>query len=117
MSTLSQQHTTFLRRRTRTRKALAAHQELPRLTVFRSLRHIFAQVIDDKTGSTLVSASDIKFAKKATKTERAEEVGKMIADLALSKDIKAVRFDRGAYKYHGRVAHLADAAREAGLTL
>jgi len=90
------------------------------LNVFRSLRHIYAQVIDDSQEHTLVSASTIDSEVEAqiqglTKTERARVVGKVLAERALSQGIKKVVFDRGGYKYHGRVKALADAAREGGL--
>ena len=113
MSTTTQ-HQSFLRRRARTRASLAQNQALPRLSVHRSLRHISAQVIDDLSGTTLAAFTDTEA--KGDKTERAEAVGTKIAELALDKKITAVRFDRGAYRYHGRVAALADAARKAGLT-
>jgi large subunit ribosomal protein L18 len=92
------------------------------LNVFRSLNHIYAQVIDDTKGVTLVSASsldaDIRAAEVASgkgKTERASLVGKLVAERALEAGITQVVFDRGGYKYHGRVKALADASREAGL--
>jgi large subunit ribosomal protein L18 len=84
--------------------------------VYRSLRHIFAQIIDDKTGKTLVSASDVSTKASGTKSEVATIVGKAIAELAVANKIEAVRFDRGGYKYHGRVAALAEGARQNGLT-
>lgn len=115
MSTTQAQHQRNLRRTARTRASLTVNTLRPRLTVFRSLRHIFAQIIDDQTGTTLVAASDMKIVSKGTKTVKAEEVGKVIAKLALEKKIKDIRFDRGGYKYHGRVAALAEAARQNGL--
>jgi large subunit ribosomal protein L18 len=92
------------------------------LNVFRSLRHIYAQVIDDSQGRTLVCASSIDPKVSAQlqglpKTEQARVVGKVLAERALSQGIKRVVFDRGGYKYHGRVKALADAAREGGLEL
>nr|HID12366.1 50S ribosomal protein L18 [Anaerolineae bacterium] len=109
-----------LRRHRRVRKRVVGTPERPRLSVFRSLRHIYAQVIDDSRGYTLVSASTIDPEVEAqlqglTKTEQARIVGKVLAERALSRGIKKVVFDRGGYKYHGRVKALADAAREAGL--
>ncbi len=86
----------------------------PRLSVFRSNTHISVQAIDDLTGTTLVSATDIK-TKKGTKSERAEEVGTTIAKAMIEKGIKTCVFDRGGYLYHGRVKVLAEAARAAGL--
>jgi len=94
--------------------------ERPRLNVFRSLRHIYAQVIDDSQGRTLVSASTVDPQVEAqlqglTKIEQARVVGKVLAERALSQGIQRVVFDRGGYKYHGRVKALADAVREGGL--
>jgi large subunit ribosomal protein L18 len=110
------------RRQARVRKHLSGLPERPRLNVFRSLNHIYAQVIDDTKGVTLVSASsldsNIREAEIATgkgKTERASLVGKLVAERALEAGITQVVFDRGGYKYHGRVKALADASREAGL--
>ncbi len=87
----------------------------PRLNVFRSLNHIFVQVIDDQTSTTLVSASTKEVKAKGKKSEVALEVGKMIAEKALAKGIKEVIFDRGGYLYHGRVKNVADGARAGGL--
>lgn len=102
-------------RATRVRARIEGTAEKPRLSVFRSNTHITAQAIDDVTGTTLVSASDIKI-KKGTKSERAREVGAVVAKAMLDKGIKTCVFDRGGYLYHGRVKALAEAAREAGLT-
>ncbi len=109
-----------LRRHRRVRKHVVGTPEQPRLNVFRSLRHIYAQVIDDGQEHTLVSASTIDPEVEAqirglAKTEQARVVGKVLAERALSQGIKKVVFDRGGYKYHGRVKALADAAREGGL--
>lgn len=103
------------RRKLRTRATLAVNLERPRLSVHKSNRHIYAQIIDDKTGHTLASAHDLNPAKAVKKTEQATIVGESIAKAALAKKVKAIRFDRGANQYHGRVAALADAARKAGL--
>jgi large subunit ribosomal protein L18 len=112
----------FLRRqertRTRLRKAAAGR---PRLSVFRSSKHIYAQVVDDKAGHTLVAASSIDKALKGSLENgadkaAAEAVGKLLAERAVEKGITAVVFDRGGYVFHGRVKALADAAREAGLS-
>ena len=86
----------------------------PRLTVFRSNKFIYAQVINDATGKTLFSASDVKVT-KGTKTERAKQVGKMIAEIALKGKIKKVVFDRNGFKYTGRIKIVADEARAGGL--
>ena len=98
----------------RIRRKLAGTGERPRLNVYRSLNHIYAQVIDDQKGETLVSASSIKL-KNGGNVAAANEIGKAVAELAVQQGIKKVVFDRGGYLYHGRVKALADAAREAGL--
>jgi large subunit ribosomal protein L18 len=104
------------------RKRIEGNPERPRLAVFRSTRHIYAQVIDDIAQKTLVSTSDVDAKKSETKgdgaakkKERAKQVGVDIAKKCLEKGIDKVVFDRAGYKYHGRVSALADAAREAGL--
>lgn len=103
-------------RRTRMR---VRHESLrPRLSVFRSGKHIYAQIIDDREGKTLVSVHDIqkdRKGKKKTPLASAGEVGSAVAKKALEKNISEVVFDRGGYRYHGRVKALADAARKAGL--
>jgi large subunit ribosomal protein L18 len=100
----------------RIRRKLAGTTERPRLSVHRSLNHIYAQVIDDQTGETLVSASSLALkAKTGGNIAAAKEIGKAIAERAVEKGVKKVVFDRGGYLYHGRVKALADAAREAGL--
>lgn len=109
-----------LRRHRRVRKRVVGTSERPRLNVFRSLSQIYAQVIDDNQGHTLVSASTIDPEVEAqlrglTKTEQASVVGRVLAERALSQGISRVVFDRGGYAYHGRVRALADAAREGGL--
>lgn len=86
----------------------------PRLVVFKSSQHIYAQIIDDTKGATLASASDNKI-KEGTKVDKAHLVGKDLANKALSLKIKKVIFDRGGFKYHGRIAALADGARKGGL--
>ncbi|MGA2654076.1 MAG: 50S ribosomal protein L18 [Terracidiphilus sp.] len=98
----------------RIRAKLAGTGERPRLNVYRSLNNIYAQVIDDQTGTTLVSASTIKL-KTGGNIAAAKEIGKEVAQKAVEKGIKKVVFDRGGYLYHGRIKALADAAREAGL--
>src|SRR5208337_1808164 len=107
-----------IRRRihSRIREKLAGTGERPRLNVYRSLNHIYAQVIDDQKGETLVSASTLQMkAKTGGNIAAAKEIGKAIAEQAVAKGIKRVVFDRGGYLYHGRVKAVADAAREAGL--
>ena len=103
----------------RLRQRLAGSPERPRLNVYRSLNHIYAQLIDDSSGTTLASACTAQGKKggKATggNVASAKEIGKAIAQRAKEKGIKKVVFDRGGYLYHGRIKALADAAREAGL--
>lgn len=103
-----------IRRHLRLRKRVAGTSEIPRLCVFRSNKNIFAQVIDDVQGKTLVSASSLGMANGGNKAA-AKEVGLTVGKLALSAGIKKVVFDRGGYVYHGRVAAVAEGAREAGL--
>ena len=106
---------TTIRRKLRTRrKVRVAAAERPRLSVFRSSKHIYAQIIDDTNGTTLAAASSASV-KSGTKTDTAAAVGKALAEAAAAKGVKQVVFDRGSYKYHGRVKALADAAREGGL--
>ncbi len=110
-----------LKRQTRVRKKVKGTPERPRLSVFRSARHIYVQVIDDVARKTLVSAStvskDIADGLKSTgNIEAARAVGKAIAEKALAQNINKVVFDRNGFLYHGRVKALADAAREAGLS-
>lgn len=125
-----------LRRQKRTRAKFLGTTHRPRLSVFRSLKHIYAQIIDDEKKQTIVAASDLEFKKsksqklkvrkKETKEDKekkvqtrkvaiAYKVGRLIAEKALKKKIKKVVFDRGPYKYHGRVQALAEGAREGGL--
>ena len=107
-----------IRRRihSRIREKLSGSVERPRLNVYRSLNHIYAQVIDDQTGKTLVSASSLGMKlKSGGNVAAAKEIGKTVAERAVEKGIKRVVFDRGGFLYHGRVKALADAAREAGL--
>jgi large subunit ribosomal protein L18 len=111
--------TPFAKRRSRTRHRLKTNaQGRPRLSVFRSGKHIYAQVIDDDKAATLATASTNEKGEKPAKTynvEAASQVGKKIAERAIAAGVKQVVFDRGGYIYHGRVKALADAAREGGL--
>ena len=103
---------------TRIRKRIPRTTERPRLNIFRSLKHIYAQVIDDLHGSTMAAASSLAKdfpMRGGGNVAAARAVGKLIAEKAIAKGIKQVAFDRGGYGYHGRVKALADAAREAGL--
>jgi large subunit ribosomal protein L18 len=102
-------------RHNRVKAKVRGTKDKPRLSVFRSNKHIFLQLIDDNSGKTLVSAGDVKNKKKMTKTEIAREVGKKLAESAKLKKIKNVVFDRGGYKYHGRVKAVSEGAREGGL--
>ncbi|MGD9880446.1 MAG: 50S ribosomal protein L18 [Reyranella sp.] len=119
---MSDRNALFARRQRRTRHALRqAAGGRPRLSVFRSGKHIYAQVIDDLKGATLASASSLdEGVKGRIKTgadkNAATEVGKLIAERALAAGVKEVVFDRGGYMFHGRVAALANAAREGGLS-
>ena len=107
------------RRKTRVRKRIRGTAERPRLNVFRSSIHKYAQIIDDTSGRTLASASDrdasVVAQQAITKVDRASLVGKSIAERAQANGIETIVFDRAGYQYHGRVKALADAAREAGL--
>lgn len=111
----------FDRRQARVRRALKARSgERPRLSVYRSSKHIYAQVIDDEVGKTLAAASTLEKPLKGTLKTGADKaaaaaVGKLLAERALEAGVKDVVFDRGGYMYHGRVKALADAAREGGL--
>ncbi len=102
----------------RVRKKITGTPARPRLTVFRSNKSIYAQIIDDLSGHTIVSASSLEAAveKSVNKSEQAKAVGKILAERAVQANIGAVVFDRGGYLYHGRVKALADGAREAGLS-
>jgi large subunit ribosomal protein L18 len=108
------------RRRVHIRRHLAGTPNRPRLSVFRSLVHIYAQLIDDQSGKTLAAASSLDRELEASlgkmnKTDQAREVGKLIAVRAHARGISKVVFDRGGYRYHGRVRALAEAARSSGL--
>lgn len=109
------------RRKFRIRNKISGTGERPRLTVFRSARHIYVQVVDDVQGTTLAAASTLSRDLKGTlgeddKTAAAKKVGALIAKICIAKKIEKVVFDRNGYLYHGRVKALADAAREAGLS-
>ncbi|MFH0928568.1 MAG: 50S ribosomal protein L18 [bacterium] len=105
------------RRRHRVRARIFGNDVRPRLSVYRSLSHIYAQIINDETGKTLAAMSDLKLqsSKEGGKIGKAKEVGKMLAEAALKKQIKKVVFDRGSARYHGRIKALAEGAREGGL--
>ena len=108
------------RRHTRVRKKVTGTASRPRLVVSRSTRHLFVQVVDDTAGTTLASASTMEADLRAfdgDKSAKAKKVGELLAERAKSAGVEAVVFDRGGNKYHGRVAAIADGAREGGLTL
>ncbi len=110
------------RRRFRVRKKLRGTSERPRLSVHRTIRHIYCQVVDDSQGKTLVAASSMEKdlrsdLKNGSNKEAAAIMGKVVAERALAAGIKAVRLDRGSCRYHGRIAALADAVREGGVSL
>jgi large subunit ribosomal protein L18 len=108
------------RRHRRVRKKVTGTAERPRLAVFRSSKHIYVQAIDDLAGTTLVSASTMEADARGGVTatvDAAKQVGKLVGERAKAAGITTVVFDRGGFKYHGRVAAVADGAREAGLTL
>ena len=111
-------HAQRLIRHHRLRKRVSGSQERPRLCVFRSLRHIYAQVIDDARGRTLVSACSLELQSNGAtnRKDTARQVGLLVAQRAVEHDIRQVVFDRGGYAYHGRVKSLAEAAREGGLS-
>jgi len=117
-TTAARKRTMRIRRHTRVRKHIAGTTTRPRLAVFRSGRHISAQVIDDTVGRTLASASTVEAALRGTfggNVAAAAAVGQLVADRAKAAGVTRVVFDRGGFRYHGRVAALADAAREGGL--
>ncbi|HHT33816.1 MAG: 50S ribosomal protein L18 [Proteiniphilum sp.] len=104
-----------LKIKARVRGKISGTAECPRLTVFRSNKQIYAQVIDDLTGRTLASASSLKIDEKLPKKEQASKVGELVAKNALEAGVEKVAFDRNGYLYHGRIKELADAARKGGL--
>ncbi len=107
------------KRRKRVRATLKGTGSMPRLSLYRSARYLYSQLIDDEKGVTLIGVSEKHLAKandkKQQKTQRGKELGLLMAKKATEKNIKAVRFDRGSYKYHGRVKAFAEGAREGGL--
>ncbi|MDD5092997.1 MAG: 50S ribosomal protein L18 [Dehalococcoidia bacterium] len=118
MTSVKEARVNRTRRHLRVRKKVSGTATKPRLCVFRSLKHIYAQLLDDSEGRTLVSASSFDTTKEAgpkSKSEDAKLVGTLLGKRALDIGVEQVVFDRGGYRYHGRVKILADAAREAGL--
>jgi large subunit ribosomal protein L18 len=118
MTTVASRSAARQKRHERIRLHLEGTTDRPRLAVFRSLHHIYAQVIDDATGKTIAAASTIEKELRgstATKVEEAKVVGRLVAERAKAAGVERVVFDRAGFRYHGRVKSLADAAREAGL--
>ncbi|UCF88513.1 MAG: 50S ribosomal protein L18 [bacterium] len=120
MGRIEDKKRTRVQRRKRIRDKVYGTAERPRLSVFRSTRHIYAQIIDDDMGSVLASASTMDAQLRGSKkyggnVDAAREVGKLLAERAATKKIEVVSFDRGGFKYHGRVKALAEAARDGGL--
>lgn len=121
MGSLNHKKQAQLKRKKRVRKKISGTPEKPRITVFRSARHIYAQIVDDTTGSTLASASSLEnvvredLAKFKNKIALALFVGKLLGERAVQKGIKKVVFDRNGFLYHGRVKALSEGARKAGL--
>ena len=105
------------RRHLRIRTRISGTQSRPRLVIFRSLGHNYAQLIDDESQKVIVSSNDMKAKKSGTKTEMAKKIGLEIAKLAQEKGISSCVFDRNGYKYHGRVKAIAEGAREGGLKI
>ena len=121
MNVAKERQTAHKKRQVRVRRKVQGSQDRPRLCVFRSSKHIYAQIIEDSTGSTLVSVSTVSKElggdlKVSGNVEAAKLIGKKIAERALAKNITQVVFDRNGFLYHGRIKALADAAREAGLS-
>jgi len=120
MSSTNPKEVARMKRKARIRKRMLGTTERPRLSVFRSARHIYAQIIDDRAGATLATASTIEPAFKEqskfeSKVAAAVYVGKLVAQRALEKGVKKVVFDRNGFLYHGRIKAISDGAREAGL--
>ena len=120
MGSLDQRRLSRLKRKKRIRKSIFGTQQRPRLSIFRSAKHIYAQIIDDTTGHTLVSVSTVEqlvkeFPEYKNKISVAILVGKLVAERATERGIKKVVFDRNGFLYHGRVKAVSDGAREAGL--
>lgn len=109
-------NTAKIRRQERIRAKIEGSEKAPRLSVHRTLKSIYVQFIDDKNGKTILGVSEKELKdRKGTKTDKAKKLGILAAEKALAKKIKKVIFDRGSYKYHGRVKAVADGAREGGL--
>lgn len=103
------------RRKLRIRKKVQGTAERPRLSVFRSAKHIYVQIIDDVGGRTIAAASSVRGTTDGSKVDAAKSVGSLVAKACIDRGVEQVVFDRGGYRYHGRVRALAESAREAGL--
>lgn len=114
-NTVQEKRKARIRRHNRVRAKVAGTKEMPRLSVYRSNKSFFVQLIDDNAGNTLVSVGPKEVPKIKTKTDTAKEAGKLIAKKAIEKNIKKVVFDRGGYRFHGRVKAVAEGAKEGGL--
>ncbi len=114
-STVKEKRKARIKRHNRVRAKISGTKEMPRLSVYRSNKSFFVQLIDDNEGNTLISVGPKEVAKAKTKTDAAKEAGKLIAKKAIEKKISKVVFDRGGYKYHGRVKAIAEGAKEGGL--
>ena len=117
MKTTVKKNQAKLRRHRRVRAKVFGTSKRPRLSVFRSLKHISVQLIDDEKGNTLVSANDSEIKTGKTKTEKAEALGRLIAERSLAKNITVTVFDKGAGRFHGRIKAVADGARANGLKI
>ena len=115
MSSTKTQQELRARRHARVRRKVVGTSERPRLAVFRSSKHIYVQLIDDSAGTTIASASTIADSLSGSKTDAAREVGRLVAERAIAAGVESVVFDRGGFRYHGRIAAIAEAARQAGL--
>ena len=107
----------FLQRKRRVRAKVSGEAEYPRLSVFRSNKHVYIQLVDDNSGKTLVSVSSNEVKEKGTKTETGFKTGELLAKKALAAKLTKARFDKSGYKYHGRVAAIAEGARKGGLII
>ncbi len=117
MNKVKQKNQRLERRHKRVRAKISGNAERPRLSVYRSLTHIYAQLIDDSKNATLVSVKDLEVKSGKNKTEKAFEVGKLLGEKAKAKNISQAVFDRGIFRYHGRVKAVAEGAKEAGLKI
>ena len=116
MSSTQQRNTRRQRRKIGIRKRIFGTPERPRLTVYRSLKHIYAQIVDDVSGKTLAAVSSVELHQPGGNVAAAKEIGKKLSEKAKDAGVTAIAFDRNGFRYHGRVKALADALREGGLS-